>query len=141
MTWDWLIENRIQQAMQEGAFKDLEGSGKPLKIETNPFIDREWRLAYHVMSSAGVAPAWIELDKEIRKRIQQARRQVSSAFQSGDEGSSMRAYARERFRIEVQAINRLIDDLNLSVPADHFARCRVNAELELRMLQSNQLDS
>jgi DnaJ family protein C protein 28 len=138
MAWTWLAEHRIQAAIQEGLFDNLEGNGRPLKLESNPFVDSEWRLAYHVMQSAGIAPAWIELDGKIRTRIQLAREQLYLALNNNDESSLAMASAYEHFQVEIKAINRLVDELNIRVPADRFARCHFDVEREILKCQSRQ---
>lgn len=61
-----LVEDRIQAAMEAGAFDNLPGKGRPLKLEENPFVPPELRLAYKVLADANFAPDWIELDKKVR---------------------------------------------------------------------------
>ena len=38
---DRLVEDLIQEAMSKGEFKNLPGSGKPLKLEQNPFLGKK----------------------------------------------------------------------------------------------------
>ena len=51
--------------MQEGAFDDLEGTGKQLDLSENPFEDPSDRLANRLLKNNGFAPEWIEEAKEI----------------------------------------------------------------------------
>lgn len=61
-----LVEERIQAAMEAGAFDDLPGKGRPLPLDDNPFVPPELRLAYKVLADANFAPDWIEVDKKVR---------------------------------------------------------------------------
>lgn len=47
------IDETIRKAMEEGAFDNLRGTGKPLSIEDNPFVDPSWQLAYHLLKENG----------------------------------------------------------------------------------------
>jgi hypothetical protein len=56
------IDDVIREAMKEGKFDNLEGKGKPLKL--NPQDDLG-RLALRMVKEAGFAPEWVELAKQI----------------------------------------------------------------------------
>lgn len=45
-----------------GAFDNLPGKGRPLKLYANPFVERDWQLAFEMLAAAVFAPLWIELD-------------------------------------------------------------------------------
>ena len=98
------IERQIQRAMDDGAFENLPGKGRPLELAPShgdPTLD----MAHRILKNNNVAPEWIERDKEIRQRV-----------------DAMRTRLRENPRAEnwvvdeLAAINRKIDDFNLSVP-------------------------
>ncbi|HBK54312.1 MAG TPA: DUF1992 domain-containing protein, partial [Syntrophomonas wolfei] len=38
-----LVENQIRKAQERGEFNNLEGSGKPISLEENPFEPPELR--------------------------------------------------------------------------------------------------
>lgn len=61
---DW-VHDRLEEAITRGEFENLPQKGKPIKIESNPF-QPELDLAFSRMKNAGMAPAWIELDREVR---------------------------------------------------------------------------
>lgn len=61
---DW-VHDRLEEAIARGEFDDLPQKGKPIRIESNPF-QPELDLAFSRLKNAGMAPAWIELDREIR---------------------------------------------------------------------------
>ena len=77
MSWIEIIADRkIRDAQEEGAFDDLPGKGKPLKLEFDPRIPPEQRAAYRLMKEAQLLPDWIQLDKEVRQREEQWRTRV-----------------------------------------------------------------
>ena len=59
-----LVEERIKKAQKEGFFDDLEGSHKPLKLDSQNVPD-DLRLAHKIMKNAGFLPPEVELKKEI----------------------------------------------------------------------------
>ena len=63
--WEKLAEERIQQAVREGAFENLPGQGQPLALENDSHIDPELRLAYKALSMAGYVAPEVELRQQI----------------------------------------------------------------------------
>jgi hypothetical protein len=61
---DW-VHDRLEEAIARGEFDNMPMKGKPIRIESNPF-QPELDLAFSRLKNAGMAPAWIELDREIR---------------------------------------------------------------------------
>jgi hypothetical protein len=111
--WDSHIEKQIQNAMAEGAFDNLPHQGKPLPNDENPHAG-EWSMAYGVLKNAGIAPPWIETDKEVRRLLE--RRDVLLARAGG--GLSDMAWRRDRpvFEQVVRDVNTAIVRLNSEAP-------------------------
>lgn len=63
-SWESWVDEAIEEARERGDFDNLPGQGKPLTIETNAY-DPEMNLAYSTLKSAGYAPTWMELDRQI----------------------------------------------------------------------------
>ena len=63
------VEEIIQKAIREGAFDNLKGKGKPLNLNENPFVDKEWHLAYRLLEQQGFALPWMEKRNEIEQMI------------------------------------------------------------------------
>ncbi len=61
---NWL-EQSIREAQQRGEFDNLSGQGKPqdLTVDHNA---GDWDSGFRILKNNGLAPAWIEADKEIR---------------------------------------------------------------------------
>ena len=64
---DELAETRIREAMERGEFDDLPGAGKPLKLDEDPMIPEELRMAYRVLKNANCLPPELLQRREIRK--------------------------------------------------------------------------
>jgi hypothetical protein len=99
--WRFIAERKIREAMEEGAFDHLDGTGRPLDLCENPFEDPSQRMAHRLLKNNGFAPAWIEEAKEIEAEIQYLK------------GVSMPEPERSR---RVQALNKRILVYNLKVP-------------------------
>ena len=42
--WEMIAERKIREAMEEGAFENLRGKGRPLDLEENPYEDPSLRM-------------------------------------------------------------------------------------------------
>ncbi len=145
------IEKQIRQAIERGEFDHLPGKGKPLDLSENPYTPADLRLAYKVLQDAGIAPDWIELDKEIRResdalrawfarqmqrqRDPRARLNALSPHQMIVERERV-AQAREKtcveYRARAAALNKLIDLYNLKAPNAELHRQRIRIDEEIQ---------
>ena len=66
------VDKQIQEAIDRGDFEDLPGKGKRQALEENPFVPRETRIVNQMLRDNGLAPRWIEVDKEIRAEREQS---------------------------------------------------------------------
>ena len=57
---DFIAEQRIAEAIANGDFDDLPGSGKPLELDDDSLVPEELRLAYRILKNAGFVPQEIE---------------------------------------------------------------------------------
>ncbi|SGZ06565.1 BQ5605_C031g10953 [Microbotryum silenes-dioicae] len=81
--WDGFVEDKVNQAIRNGLFKDLKGRGKPLKVdeaESNPFLPIEDRLINRVVKAQGAMPPWIELQQELQLNLSAFRNELRSAY-------------------------------------------------------------
>src|SRR5579872_7433477 len=101
--WYFIAERKIREALEEGAFDNLEGAGRPLDLSQNPFEDPSDRMAHRLLKNNGFAPAWIEEAKEIEVEERRLRAHLEP---SGDD-----------YQTRVAALNRRIFAFNLKAPA------------------------
>jgi hypothetical protein len=92
-----LAENRIREAMCEGAFDRLPGSGKPLDLEAYFKTPEDVRLAYSVLRSAGCLPEEVELLNE----IELLERDMANAQTADIRRDLLRALAERRLRLSL----------------------------------------
>ncbi|XP_001602711.2 dnaJ homolog subfamily C member 28 [Nasonia vitripennis] len=132
---DRLVEDLIQEAMNKGEFRDLPGSGKPLKDNAcaqNPHVDFVTHKLNQVLIDNGFTPEWIQLSKEIREDKEDLKRQLVDARNRLGELplSHEDEYQWERTlrdsRDTVQRINKKVDKFNLLVPILQKQMLQVN---------------
>lgn len=134
-TWESLAERLIREAMERGEFDDLPYRGERLPLDDETLVgDRA--LAFHVLRNAGVAPPWIEADKEARALLADRDRLMDRAAQARTEIVCERL--RRELRQLVERANAAIAQLNVEAPsaAQHRRLLRIDAEmaeLERRM--------
>jgi hypothetical protein len=123
-----VVEERIQEAISRGVFKNLPGKGKPLKLDNQTFVDPEMRLAYRMLRNAGMVPAWLEKQKDLRLEIERARIDLrrSLAHAKPEQSKSIR----NRFRDDYERINHAIRAANLEAPLPSLQVSTVNVERE-----------
>lgn len=133
-----LIERRIQEAIENGEFDNLRGRGKPLPFNTNPYLDPGQELAFGLLQNNGLAPDWIERDKEIRQELAVARDKLRLAwqhYQANPASETIWEAAVARFSEALVKLNRKIDHFNLVVPLPTNQRFRLRLEDELHRIQ------
>jgi len=64
-TYENWLEQSIREAQRRGEFDNLEGQGKPQDLTYDPNAG-DWDSGFRILKNNGLAPAWIEADKEIR---------------------------------------------------------------------------
>ncbi len=152
--WEAAVEKQIREAMERGEFDNLLGKGKPLDLSEDPFTPAEWQLAFKILKDAGVAPDWIEQDKEIRLEQvaldamlkQQARWQRERAAKAKtlapdkmiaelESLTRARGETVTRYRQRAAALNKLIDTFNLKAPNGRLHHARVQIEQEVKKFQ------
>lgn len=132
-TWESLSERLIREAMERGEFDDLPHKGERIPLDDDSLAgDRA--LGFHVLRNAGVAPPWIEADKDVRQLLKARDRLLERAPEARTE------IGRERLRAElariVAAANDSIDRLNAEAPTPAQHRRRLDLAAELSALNA-----
>ena len=111
--WETLIERQIREAVADGQFENLPYQGEPLPNDDNPYAG-DMALAFHLLKNAGVAPPWIEADKQVRELLE---RRDAILARAGS-GEAPTDFGRKRDRA---ALGELVIKINMAV-------ARVNAD-------------
>lgn len=65
MSFDRIVEDKIQEAMERGEFDNLPGKGKPIDLTEYFETPEDIRLAQSVLKNAGMTSREVDLLKEI----------------------------------------------------------------------------
>ena len=118
-TWESLVDRQIREAMEDGAFDELPYQGEPLPLEDDSAAG-EWALGFRMLRNAGVAPPWIEADKEVRDLLAGG----TCCWRGRRRGHRRWRGARLRRRSSALVVeaNRAIERLNAEAPTDRQHR-------------------
>jgi len=131
-SWESLTERLIREAQERGDFDDLPHRGQALPDRSNPFAG-EMGLAFDMLLNAGIAPPWIEADKEARACLarRDALRQVARRA-----GSPMLATLEREMTLIVQRCNGAVARVNAEAPTPRQQRRPLDLAQELDSLRS-----
>ena len=129
--WESLVERQIREAMTDGRFDELPHQGVPLPIEDDAAAG-EWAMAYRMLRDAGMAPPWVEADREAREGLDRLRVLRDRATRAMPiERDRLRA----AFRATALETDRAIERLNAEAPTDRQHRARLDLDAELARLE------
>lgn len=131
--WESLVERQIREAMDSGAFEDLPYQGERLPDDRAEAAG-EWAMAHRVLRNAGMAPPWIEADKDVRRLLAEIEVLLERAPRT-----SLLSRARERARLTaiVHDANRAIARVNAEAPTTGQHRRPLVLEAVLRRLEAS----
>ncbi len=130
-SWESLVERQIREAMDGGAFDDLPYQGERLPLEDDSAAG-EWAMAHRMLRSAGLAPPWIESDKEARRQLAALEALIERAPRLS---RLSRRGARADLGSIVTAANRAIARVNAEAPTDRQHRRPVDLEATAERLE------
>ncbi len=93
----WLAEQRINQAVDRGEFKDLAGKGKPLELEDLSHIPEDLRMSYKIMKNAGMIPEEMQLQGELVKLHQL----IHVCVNAGEKEKLSRTFTEKKLRFQL----------------------------------------
>jgi hypothetical protein len=79
MDVDRLVESKIREAQEQGLFDNLAPRGQ-LGFEDESGVPEDMRMAFRMLKSQGMAPDWIEQDKALRSRMDEARQALARTW-------------------------------------------------------------
>jgi hypothetical protein len=130
-TWESLADRQIREAQERGEFDRLAYHGRPLPAPDETYAG-DMALAFSILRNAGVAPPWIEADKEARRLLEER----ESVFRRAANASPM-MYGRYRAELSrvVRAFNDAVAALNAEAPTDRQHRLPLVEASELEALE------
>lgn len=142
--WESIIDQKVREAMEQGEFDDLSGTGEPIDLSENPFEDPEWRLAHRMLRNAGFAPAWIEERKDIDVAVEAARvalgrvwvvKQAARGTVNESSAEARWVAAQNDFRGKLNELDQRIDLWNLKAPHASIHRRRIDFDREVELIK------
>lgn len=130
--WESLSERLIREAQERGEFDQLPLHGKPLPDRRNPYAG-EMALAYEMLGNAGVAPPWIEADKDARDGLG---RRDAIVKRAGRSQALMRRTLHREMAAAVSRYNDAVIRLNASAPGPRQHRQPMVLSRELTTLDT-----
>jgi hypothetical protein len=106
------IEDQIQKALQDGRLDNLRGKGKPFThLDSDPLK--------HLLGEQGFVPSWLEVDREIQRKIELAEQAIKRTYEWVMElwssGSADRHFAREEWHRALQIFDERIVEINAQI--------------------------
>jgi len=78
--WKSHVDRLLEEAQNEGQFKNLRGQGQPLKFEDESHIPHELRMAHRLLKEHDLVPEWIMLKQEIDERRAKLRDKIERGW-------------------------------------------------------------
>ncbi|MBA3469072.1 MAG: DUF1992 domain-containing protein [Herpetosiphonaceae bacterium] len=132
-----LAEQRIQAAIEEGMFDNLDGAGQPLNLYDDMHIPSDMRMAFRLMKGQNLGAPWVEPQRDYERQLGRYlvwRKNINARWASASpaEQDELRA----ELALRIKAINNLIHSLNALVPTDTLRVGLLVYERELHFLET-----
>lgn len=142
--WATVMDDVISEAIQAGAFDNLPGRGKPLKLINNPYAPGT-ELAYQLLKDNQYTLPWISQRRTILEAIEVLRQEIRRSWQlyereyqtSRSETVRIALDTRwmtllDQWQKRIIELNRLIDAANLKLPSNQLeiVKLTLNSELD-----------
>jgi len=130
-SWESLTERLIREAQERGEWETGAWSGKRLPAQDGAY-ESELAAGHAVLTNAGVAPPWIEADKEARRLMTERDRLLEVAGRTMVAGA---ASLRARFGACLDALDAALIRLEAEAPTPAQQRPRLDRATELFALE------
>ncbi len=143
--WESLVNQRIEEAMRNGAFDNLRNKGKPLDAAPDPHVPPDMQMANSLLKNNDLSPAWIgdrgamlaaierfrEKLRTIAADFAQARAEATTPQRGQQLDEMWQAYVAS-WRAEVVELNKHILTQNLKQPVTFLEIFPLRLEDELK---------
>lgn len=115
--YEGLIEQRIQQAQEDGLFDNLPGTGKPLKLDDDSLVPDTDRAAYRMLKSNNFTLPWIAARQEIDEYRSELESWLTSTNRRWPQlPLTARAQMKIVYRRKLDTLQQMIMTFNLKAP-------------------------
>jgi hypothetical protein len=143
--WESLVNQRIEEAMRNGAFDNLRNKGKPLDTAPDPHVPPDMQMANSLLKNNDLSPAWIsdrgamlaaierfrEKLRTVAADFAQARAETITTQHRQQLDEMWQAYV-DSWRVEVVELNKRILTQNLKQPVTFLEIFPLRLEDELK---------
>jgi hypothetical protein len=130
-SWESLADRLIREAQERGEWETGAWSGKRLPAQDGAY-ESELAAGHAVLRNAGVAPPWIEADKDVRRLLVERDRLLEVAGRTTVAGA---ASLRARFGACLDALDAALLRLEAEAPTPAQQRRRLERATELAALE------
>ncbi len=130
-TWESLADRLIREAQERGEWDTGAWAGRRLPAQDGAYDD-PLAAGHAVLRNAGVAPPWIETDKEARRLLAERDRQLGAAPRTSAAGAPA---LRARFIALLDALDAVLLRLETEAPTPAQQRPRLDRAAELSALE------
>jgi hypothetical protein len=127
VSFERIAEEKIREAIDQGAFNNVRGMGKPLASLDDDFAGDDW-IGLHVLRQNGFLPEWLELRKQVhieKPTVTEAMAEWERAIEiTGSAFHPLATRAGENYRKAAAAVNAKIDLHNIRCPSFHLELVR-----------------
>jgi hypothetical protein len=138
-SWESLTDRLIREAQERGEWDTGAWAGRRLPAQDGAY-DSELAAGNAVLRNAGVAPPWIETDKEARRLLDERDRLLAAAGRASAAAGTSRAgrtspveaaSLRRRFTAVVDQLDAVLLRLETEAPTPAQQRPRIDRTAEL----------
>ncbi len=126
-TWESLADRLIREAQERGELEAGAWAGRRLPAQDGAYEDPA-AAANAILRTAGVAPGWISIDREVRRLADERARLLEVAGRAGLLGCSA---LRRRFEGVVADLDRALFRLEIEAPTPAQQRPRIDPAADL----------
>lgn len=146
MSWDQIVESRIQDAITEGVFDGLPGAGEPLVERPEESLAGANWVGNKILRDAGALPEWLVIAREIERESEalaamEARHAqlIAAAVTGGWPLYAPRiAELEAKFEAAARALRRKQDQWNYDAPAMSLERPAIWVEERVERLRARR---
>ena len=138
----------LEEAVRSGAFDDLPGRGKPLKLTKNPYAPGT-ELAYQLLQDNNYTLPWIAERQQVLEEIENLRAEIGRFWlrYQAEYHPARSELVRQSLRLgwsrnleywqeQIDKINKRVADLNLKQPGEKFEILKLTLENELARVEA-----
>ncbi|MDQ3548274.1 MAG: DUF1992 domain-containing protein, partial [Chloroflexota bacterium] len=127
MSFERIAEEKIREAIDQGAFTNVKGMGRPLASYDDELAGDDW-IGLHVLRQNGFLPEWLELRRQAhidKPKVRAAMIEWERAIAlTGSTTHALAIRAGENYRKIAAAVNASIDLHNIRCPSIHLELVR-----------------